>query len=64
MASSTVVRINRTQVVLLPKSVAFPDDVSEIDILKIGQSRVLTPKGRRWDDLFSNGPRLSEDFSV
>jgi antitoxin VapB len=23
---------------------------------------VIVPKGRRWDDLFLSGPRVSEDF--
>ncbi|TXL73413.1 antitoxin [Vineibacter terrae] len=62
MTSSTVFISNRTQAVRLPKAVAFPDDVHHVDILKIGQSRVIVPKGRRWDDLFLNGPRASEDF--
>ena len=33
-------------------------------ILKIGRSRVIVPTGRRWDDLFANGPRVSDDFMV
>lgn len=64
MTSSTVFTSNRSQAVRLPKSVAFPDTVHQVDILIIGQSRVIVPKGRRWDDLFSNGPRLSDDFMV
>jgi antitoxin VapB len=62
MASSTVFTSNRGQAVRLPKAVAFPDDVHQVDILKIGRSRVIVPQGRRWDDLFENGPRVSEDF--
>jgi antitoxin VapB len=42
--------------------VAFPEDVREVDILKIGRSRVIVPRGERWDDLFQNGPRASKDF--
>jgi antitoxin VapB len=62
MTSSTVFTSNRSQAVRLPKAVAFPDDVHQVDILKIGHSRVVMPQGRRWDDLFLNGPRASEDF--
>jgi antitoxin VapB len=64
MASSTVFTSNRSQAVRLPKAVAFPDDVHQVDILKIGHSRVIVPQGKRWDDLFANGPRASEDFMV
>ena len=62
MASSTVFTSNRSQAVRLPKAVAFPHDVHQVDILKIGRSRVIVPQGKRWDDLFENGPRVSEDF--
>ena len=62
MTTSTVFTSNRTQAVRLPKAVAFPDDVRQVDILKIGRSRVIVPRGKRWDDLFLNGPRVSEDF--
>jgi antitoxin VapB len=64
MTSSTVFTSNRSQAVRLPKAVAFPEHVHQVDILKIGRSRVIVPQGKRWDDLFQNGPRASEDFTV
>lgn len=64
MTSSTVFTSNRSQAVRLPKAVAFPEDVHQVDILKIGRSRLIVPKGRRWDDLFQSGPRVSDDFMV
>ncbi|ULJ72304.1 type II toxin-antitoxin system VapB family antitoxin [Rhizobium gallicum] len=60
MTSSTI--NNRSQAVRLPKAVAFPENVHQVDILKIGRSRVIVPQGKRWDDLFLSGPRASEDF--
>lgn len=62
MTTSTVFTSNRSQAVRLPKAVAFPEDVHQVDILKIGHSRVIVPHGRRWDDLFFNGPKASDDF--
>ena len=62
MIRTRVFLSNRTQVVRLPKAVAFPEDVHQVDILKIGRSRVIVPLGKRWDDLFLNGPRVSDDF--
>jgi antitoxin VapB len=61
---STVFTSNRSQAVRLPKAVAFPEDVHQVDVLRIGRSRVIVPQGKRWDDLFLNGPRASEDFMV
>jgi antitoxin VapB len=62
MTSSTIFTSNRSQAVRLPKAVAFPDDVHQVDILKIGNARLIVPKGKRWDDWFLNGPRVSDDF--
>jgi antitoxin VapB len=59
---STVFKSNRNQAVRLPKAVAFPADVHEVEILKVGTSRLVCPIGRRWDDFFSSGQRISDDF--
>lgn len=64
MTSSTIFTSNRSQAVRLPKAVAFPEGVHQVDILKIGRSRVIVPQGKRWDDLFDDGPRVSDDFLV
>ncbi len=62
MTRSTVFTTNRSQAVRLPKPVAFPEGVHQVEIIKIGQSRLVSPVGRRWDDFFTNTPRASEDF--
>lgn len=61
MTSSKLFISNRSQALRLPKAVAFPDDVQEVDILKIGRSRLIVPRGKRWDDFF-DGPAVSDDF--
>ena len=62
MTRSTVFTTNRSQAVRLPKPVAFPDDVHQVEIMNLGHGRLISPVGRRWDDVFLNGPRASEDF--
>jgi antitoxin VapB len=62
MARSTVFTSNRSQAVRLPKPVAFPEGVHQVEIIKLGNSRLITPVGRRWDEFFTDGPRVSEDF--
>jgi antitoxin VapB len=62
MTRSTVFTSNRSQAVRLPKPVAFPEGVHQVEIVKIGPSRLVSPVGKRWDDLFLNGPRASADF--
>ena len=62
MTRTTLFTSNRSQAVRLPKPVAFPAGVSQVEILKIGEARLIVPAGRRWDDLFLYGPRATEDF--
>jgi antitoxin VapB len=62
MTRSTLFLHDDGQAVCLPKTVAFPEDVREVEILVLGSSRIITPVGKRWDDFFLHGPRVSSDF--
>lgn len=62
MARSTVFTSNRGQAVRLPKAVAFPAGVHQVEITKVGNSRVITPVGRSWDDFFLSCPHVGDDF--
>jgi antitoxin VapB len=64
MTRSTVFKTNRSQAVRLPRPVAFPEGVHQVEVIKLGNSRVISPVGHRWDDLVASGPRASEDFMV
>jgi antitoxin VapB len=62
MARSTVFVSNRSQAVRLPKAVAFPEGVHRVEVIRLGNSRLIIPVGRRWDEFFVNGPQASDDF--
>jgi antitoxin VapB len=62
MTRSTIFIDNDGQAVRLPEPVAFPEDVREVEIRALGSSRLISPIGKRWDDLFLRGPRTSADF--
>jgi antitoxin VapB len=62
MTNSTIFITHRSQAVRLPKAVAFPPEVREVEILVVGDTRVIVPVGKRWDDFFLNGPPVTEDF--
>jgi antitoxin VapB len=63
MATPTVLfKSNQTQAVRLPKDVAFPDGVRDVEIVKVGNSRVISPVGHRWDSYFARPSRPSDDF--
>ena len=61
MTRSTVFTTNRSQAVRLPKPVALPDGVRQVEITKIGQSRLISPAGRSWDSFFDGAP-ATDDF--
>ncbi|WP_264031597.1 antitoxin [Cellulosimicrobium sp. SH8] len=62
MVRTTVFRSNRTQAVRLPKAVALPEDVREVEVRAVGRSRVITPAGSGWDEWFDHGLRTTAHF--
>jgi antitoxin VapB len=61
MARSTVFTTNRSQAVRLPKPVALPAGVRQVEVTKIGRSRLISPADQSWDAFF-DGPQPSDDF--
>ncbi|GHB20971.1 type II toxin-antitoxin system VapB family antitoxin [Salinicola rhizosphaerae] len=55
---------NKSQAVRLPKAVAFPEGVSEVTIVSLGNSRLITPSETSWDDFFEPDERyaVTDDF--
>lgn len=45
---------NQSQAVRLPKPVAFPEGVREVEISVVGESRIVSPVGHRWDTFFAD----------
>lgn len=62
MTTTRLFLSNTTQAVRLPRAVAFPEGVEEVEIVVVGESRVITPAGRRWDYFFGQDLEVSEDF--
>ena len=60
MEKTTVFRSNRSQAVRLPKAVALPEDVKNVEIVAIGRTRIITPAGEGWDTWF-NGDSVTSD---
>ena len=56
-----IFKSNRSQAVRLPKDIAFPESVKDVEITKIGNKRVIAPANQSWDDWFEGGG-VSSDF--
>lgn len=63
MVQGSVFKSNRSQAVRLPKSVAFPEEVKKVDVVVLGNARLLAPAGEIWTTWF-DGPGVSEDFML
>lgn len=63
MVKTTLFKSNKTQAVRLPKDVAFSEDVKEVEVLVVGESRIITPAKTSWASWF-NGEPASDDFMV
>ena len=62
-AHTKIFKSNRSQAVRLPKSVALPESIQEVDIVAIGNTRIITPAGNSWDNWFDS-LGVSEDFMM
>jgi antitoxin VapB len=58
---STVFTSHRSQAARLPKPVALPPNVRQVEITKLGRSRLISPVDQSWDSFFE-GATASEDF--
>ena len=54
---------NRSQAVRLPKAIAFPESVVNVEITADGNKRIISPVGKSWDDWF-DAPGVSSDFMI
>jgi len=54
---------NKSQAVRLPKAVEMPESISVVDIVAIGNTRIITPAGDSWDVWF-DGEGVSSDFML
>lgn len=58
-----IFKSNRSQAVRLPREVAFPESVKDVEVTADGNKRIIQPVGQSWDDWF-NAPGVSSDFMV
>ena len=61
MTRARIFKSNKSQALRLPKPVAYPDNVKQVDIVIQGRSRVISPAGESWDAWF-DAKGVSEDF--
>ena len=63
MIQTKIFKSNQSQAVRLSKAVAFPEGVKDVEIVVVGNSRVITPVNKTWDSWFDT-PCVTDDFMV
>lgn len=58
---TTVFKTNKTQAVRLPKAVELPASVKKVDVIAVGNTRIIAPAGESWDSWF-DGLDVAADF--
>ena len=61
MQRAGVFKSNKSQAVRLPKAVALPESVKQVDIVPLGRSRLIVPAGEAWDSWFDS-EGVTDDF--
>lgn len=61
MIQTKLFKSNQSQAVRLSKAVAFPEGVKNVEVVVVGNSRIITPANQSWDSWFDSPP-VSNDF--
>ncbi|WP_310622255.1 type II toxin-antitoxin system VapB family antitoxin [Flexibacterium corallicola] len=61
MFECAVFTSNRNQAVRLPKAASLPDHIKRVEIVVVGNTRIISPAGESWAIWF-DGPSVSDDF--
>ena len=59
-ANTKLFKSNTTQAVRLPKDVAFPEGVTEVEIRVVGEGRLIVPRGRLMAHWLQHGKRFPD----
>lgn len=62
MAKGSVFMTHKTQAVRIPAEARFPDDVKQVVVEVVGNTRVLIPVDSLWESYFDNPLPVSDDF--
>jgi antitoxin VapB len=63
MNIGSVFENNRTQAVRLPVETRFPKNIKKVTVRVVGESRIIAPLNKSWDDFFlSEEEGVSDDF--
>jgi antitoxin VapB len=61
LVQTRVFKSNKSQAVRLPKAVEMPENIKDVDVVAVGNTRIISPAGKAWDEWF-DAEGISDDF--
>ena len=61
MTKTTVFQSGNSQAVRIPKDMALPDHIKKIDIIAVGDTRIIGPSEDTWKYVFTALDQLQQD---
>ena len=61
MVKATIFTNNKSQAVRIPKALEFPEGVKKVNVIPIGNARLIAPVEASWDSWFE-GEGVTADF--
>ncbi len=61
MVQTRVFKSNQSQAVRLPKAVELPENIKDVEVVAVGNTRIISPAGSSWDEWF-DAEGVSDDF--
>ena len=61
MAQATIFKNNKSQAVRIPKALEFPEGVKKVNIIPMGNARLIAPADTSWDSWFA-GEAVTADY--
>ena len=61
MLTANIIKTNQQQAIQLSNDVAFPEYIRQVEVIAVGNTRILTPVGERWCVWAQQPSRVSDD---
>ena len=61
MIEATLFTNNKSQAVRIPKALEFPEGTKKVNVIPVGNARLVAPCGASWDSWF-DGEGVTADF--
>ena len=61
MEKASIFTSNRNQAIRLPKSASLPGHIKRVDVVVIGNTRIISPEGESWDVWFDSPDKVTDD---